>query len=58
MPKGPPGDMEQRAFSLFYNEVRNPAEVVLAGEILTIFSQYIVYDVSQIRLRYLLMVKM
>ncbi|KAI0697472.1 PARP-domain-containing protein [Cytidiella melzeri] len=39
MPKGPPSDMSQGNFALYYNE-------------------YIAYDVSQIRLRYLLMVKM
>lgn len=57
MPKGPGQDVPDFQGYLQYNEVGSVCtHSDICAERMT--SQYIVYDTSQIRLRYLLMVKM
>ena len=59
MPKGPGKDVADPKLYLQYNEVRTCVRSSGAQAQAHIVSlQYIVYDASQIRLRYLLMVKM
>lgn len=61
MPKGKPKEDATSAFSLWYNEVRLLAFPFPAGSTVLmsfVLDQYIVYDPAQIRVRYLLMVKM
>ena len=57
MPKGPAGDVNDRNdLYLQYNEVSSP--YYMSRSVLIEVVQYIVYNSAQIRLRYLLMVKM
>ena len=58
MPDGPGEDVSPPGAYLQYNEVRDACFHVSFADYLLGIAQYIVYDPAQIRVRYLLMVKM